>query len=736
MDIIRICLGRLLAVLGVLFWPYAGVLADTTFVAGDNVEGTWTATGSPYVVTGNLTVLAGDSLEIGSGTRVYFAGAFGMSVQGYLGADGTEGDSVVFTTDTLLNPGKWRGLSFPNAHDSSFIRYALFENAYSIGPLNADSLGGAIYCSAGTVLRIEHSSFRYNYSGLAGGAVYYTSATCWMDSCNFYRNSTGRDGGGLFLNNTFGSVVTNVHLRANSALNNGGGIYTRGTTPVISRCVLDSNFAQINGGGISFKNSFAHLDSSTLIANSGGSHGGGMSFEQSYVEVFDCVIQANYTLNFDGGGAYIWESSPHFLRCQVLYNVSADDGGGIHTYRSTSDGLFEQCEVRGNAAAGEGAGIWVTLDGSPVFSECIVRQNNAGTYGGGVFVRYGALPTFIDCEIDSNMAGLQGGGLSILQSIPTIVDCKIRHNTATAEGGGLNLWEAADATLERCEITGNSAGLSGGGVSVNQSDLRAENCLITGNSSATAGGGVATTNAGGIDFEHCTIAGNAGGELRIESSSVDVENCILGAVAGGDALYLGAVPTARITYSTLHGTIAFEGNDPASGPPWIGVLTAVNGNGDSCDTYFNVLSDPQFVDTASGDWTLFAGSSSIGAGNWNELPTDISGNSRPQPAGTLPDMGAYESASGLAPTGLFGLLGGALGPGEIKVVADVRIDTTATLTVAPGTTVLFCGPSSLQLRGNLQAVGVVTDSIRFVTDTLTNPGRWRGIEGECQRVAE
>jgi len=66
----------------------------------------------------------------------------------------------------------------------------------------------------------------------------------------------------------------------------------------------------------------------------------------------------------------------------------------------------------------------------------------------------------------------------------------------------------------------------------------------------------------------------------------------------------------------------------------------------------NIDEDPLFADTLNNDFhipnsspCITAGIDSIGiAGFWYYAPlTDIEGNPRPNPAGTLPDMGAYES---------------------------------------------------------------------------------------------
>ncbi len=702
-------------------------LADSTFVPAGNVEGIWSQDESPYVVQGNLTVLAAESLTIEPGVRVYFAGAYSLGILGYFAVGGTPDDSVVFTTDTLANPSRWRGLSLSNANDSSYIRYAVIENALAPGPGSADSIGGGLLVTGGTTLRLEHCSFYQNKAELAGGALYVTASTLLMDSCYFERNAARAEGGAMYIHNNIGTIISDTRAFKNVSTNgSGGGAYVRGASPMLVHCTFDSNYARVNGGGIMFKNCTARIDSSVMQGNNGRGHGGGIACESSSPLIYDCTIEANYTTDFDGGGVYAWESSPHMLRCRVLYNRSADDGGGIHSYRETSNGLFEQCEVRGNTAAGEGAGIWVTLDGAPTFNDCIVKQNTAGLYGAGVFLRSNAHPTFTNCDFDSNTSLGNGGGLSIRQSQPTLTDCRIRWNTADAEGGGVHLWEAADATFNSCEISSNSSDLNGGGISTNQSTLNATNCLFANNQTAALGGGLATANSSKIYLQHCTIGGSVNGGMRLESTVADIENSIV-AQSMGDNLYFDAAGASRIAYSLLQGNIQYATNDPTNGPALLGSIVAVNANGDSCDTYFNLFDDPQFEDAASGNWSLEAGSPAVGAGNWNMLSEDLSGAIRPQPAMTLPDMGALESADGFSPDGLFGPLSGSLGPNTIKVVANVVVDSSNTLTILPGTTLLFCGPSGMEVTGIVTALGAFTDSIAFMTDTVTNPGRWRGV---------
>ncbi|MDP6275530.1 MAG: Ig-like domain-containing protein, partial [Candidatus Marinimicrobia bacterium] len=59
--------------------------------------------------------------------------------------------------------------------------------------------------------------------------------------------------------------------------------------------------------------------------------------------------------------------------------------------------------------------------------------------------------------------------------------------------------------------------------------------------------------------------------------------------------------------------------------------------------------DPRFVDTANGDYHLADWSPCIGTGLDTSIvsSTDIEGNPRPNPAGSNPDMGAYENSLGI-----------------------------------------------------------------------------------------
>ena len=62
-------------------------LADTP-VPGGNVSGTWTVTGSPYNVQGNITIQADSTLTIEPGVEVIFQALYSLTVNGLLEAVG------------------------------------------------------------------------------------------------------------------------------------------------------------------------------------------------------------------------------------------------------------------------------------------------------------------------------------------------------------------------------------------------------------------------------------------------------------------------------------------------------------------------------------------------------------------------------------------------------------------------------------------------------------------------
>ena len=87
-----------LFVLFVIFTPTA--LAQTEVSGLIPFSTTWTSDLSPYLVVGDVQIPEGVSLTIDPGVEIWFSGAYEILVQGNIVANGTESDSIVFTSST------------------------------------------------------------------------------------------------------------------------------------------------------------------------------------------------------------------------------------------------------------------------------------------------------------------------------------------------------------------------------------------------------------------------------------------------------------------------------------------------------------------------------------------------------------------------------------------------------------------------------------------------------------
>ncbi|MBN2477406.1 MAG: lamin tail domain-containing protein [Pirellulales bacterium] len=137
----------------------------------------------------------------------------------------------------------------------------------------------------------------------------------------------------------------------------------------------------------------------------------------------------------------------------------------------------------------------------------------------------------------------------------------------------------------------------------------------------------------------------------------------------------------------------------------------------------NVNADPLFVDTASHDYHLQAGSPSIDAGDPND-PLD--------PDGTRADQGYYAGEGGqFAPQIIPGghithdtILIASGGP--YRVTGDVIVDAGITMTIYAGTTVFFEPGTGLTINGRLVAEGTEYDEIRLTA--VPGSGYWDGVQ--------
>jgi hypothetical protein len=331
----------------------------------------------------------------------------------------------------------------------------------------------------------------------------------------------------------------------------------------------------------------------------------------------DSILVADGTYRGDGnknldfrGKAITVQSENGPANC-IIDCENSGRGFGFHSGEGPNSVLSGFTIMRGQAYGGAGISC---ENSSPGIANCVITENYGdASGGGGIRVEHGS-PTISNCSITRNSTRWFGGGILSYASSPIILDCNITENTA-AEGGGIHCVHPGLTNITRCKIGKNRA-TTGAGVQINSAAATIENSLINNN----MGAGISILNPSEANIRSCTIASNSVG-VSVGQGTVTIGNSILW---GNTIAQLQRVPyqgSITVHHSALDG--GWEGN----------------GNLDVA---------PLFADPAKEDYHLGGQSPCIGAGiTAGAPPTDIDGNPRPNPAGSHPDMGAYESPSAI-----------------------------------------------------------------------------------------
>lgn len=369
----------------------AGLIADTTIPAG-NVSGTWSVSGSPYLVNGDLTIPNGQSLIIQPGVEVRFSGAYRLLVDGWLNAVGTQ-DSIRFTT--IASDIKWRGIWFANtsaANDSSLIvRCVLTNGNANLNPDANERSGGLLRVMGFSKLRVERSRFS-DSTASDGGAIFTKgasfpirqclfknlSASGWggaiyaadpspaqssllIDGCEFHDCTTGGVGGSIaFYGGTNNRVANSTIYRghayqggaiawwwsdgivdgctiyANYSYERGGGIYGRESTVSITGNTIYGQYYTTDwynptGGGIGCSGGSYHIEGNRIYNNSTVYGGGGIGGTNCTLKIYNNLITGNYSA-YNGGGISLYDcwGLENRIYNNTLSANSSYDGGGIY----------------------------------------------------------------------------------------------------------------------------------------------------------------------------------------------------------------------------------------------------------------------------------------------------------------------------------------------------------------------------------------------------------------------
>jgi hypothetical protein len=673
------------------------VVSQTIIPPGD-VFGIWTLANDPYLIQGDIQIPVDSTLTIEPGVTLEFQGHFGLYVEGNIMAIGTITDSILFTVsdtsgfqNTQTEQGGWKGIRFinpPNNQDSSLIDYCRLEFGKAVGldwPFNS---GGAIAVINRNEVRIAHSLLIHNLAGgtngPSGGAIHISGSNIRMDN-NVIAYNSAELGGGLHVHMSDVIFTQNV-IEQNSATD-GGGVWMYGSTPTFSEDDILDNDATLSGGGILMFEAqegtvFTAVEFSGNQANWGGGLGAAGStfrFDQSTfsdnhvswlgggiaADYCDIIVVSSMFLNDTtpdtGGAMHLDHSNVQLTETEFAQNA-AFNGGAMNLFFSHLE--LDDCIFRENYATGNGGAIHIfNSDLVSEFTRFI--QNTAVNEAGAIYYLSDSLEFGSPYEVrltgtsfEENTALFNGGGAIFRQpngdlGIQLVIEeCSFTGNFSD-RNSAMQVQDYNDFIFANNRVTDNSSGIRTSGVVFNRSTGFVSNSIFARNITTSGTAGCALTGQSKVDFMHCLFTENISGTaasfyMRLGSEGT-ATNCIFWNTESKQIRVDGIVDTLPSSI-TLNNCLVRNGVDSILLDSFSTITWGLA----------NIVSDPLFFNTTSGDYHLSDGSVCIGAGiasieiNGTLLespPFDLDGQSRPNPTGSNPDLGPFESELGI-PTGM------------------------------------------------------------------------------------
>jgi hypothetical protein len=303
-------------------------------------------------------------------------------------------------------------------------------------------------------------------------------------------------------------------------------------------------------------------------------------------------IAANYDMR-PGGGIYCHSSSPTIKNNILIGNVAHNAAGGAIFCGSNTTPIITHNVITGNSS-NQGGGICCALS-SPIISNNTLSDNHAAYEGGGIACHY--------------------------YSYPTIHYNIITGNSCDGRGGGIDLWWQCGGQISNNLIADNLA-QNGGGIGCHESSPIIKNNTISRN--------YASSSCGGI--------------LCYYKSSPLITNNVISSNLQGWGIYCEWESNPAILHNNVWDNL--DGNF-IDCPAGVGDTSwGTNINGIPCDSFYNIIRDPLFVDTLN-DFRLQEGSPCIDAGDNSVAPnSDLDGNARVvdgnEDDSAVVDMGAYK----------------------------------------------------------------------------------------------
>ena len=321
----------------VLFLFFSINISAQTTVNG-NQSGIWTVENSPYNVTGNIVVPDGEILTIEAGTEVNFQAYYKLTVLGTLNANGTETDSIFFTTDNQTTG--WGGISLGQsisgnvtpADGVSNFSYCKFEYGKTLSDGEYPDIHGGAIRMINSDAVYSNCVFANNssFSGEGmGGAIYAINTgssdnpvTMFTD-CKFIHNVGYSEGGAIKFTSDFNTEITNCEFIENTTNYGGGAIcFYSVVDPSVVNCLFANNITNYDNGG--------------AVKSLG--NGNTISFK-------NCTMAGNKAFGGSGGAAALYYTDVDFVNCIAYNNSSQYDDDNVYIDAGGSSATVNYCDM-------------------------------------------------------------------------------------------------------------------------------------------------------------------------------------------------------------------------------------------------------------------------------------------------------------------------------------------------------------------------------------------------------
>jgi hypothetical protein len=356
-----------------------------------------------------------------------------------------------------------------------------------------------------------------------------------------------------------------------------------GSTAVLDGVVVERGAADFDGGGVFVANASPVFLRCVFRDNTGG---GGAAVSVTAAGGFGasprfegCVFDQNAALGLGGAVALRDGAAARFEGCRFTANT-AQFGGAVGMFNASAE--FVACGFALNEAGGNSGAVDAFSSSHVVATDCAFVSNRAGTAGaggGGAMIVHTLSTAALDgCRFENNQASGTGGAVWVQGSVVTATGCTFSGNSCGDGGGGLSLYGGSDLNISASGFVNNSARF-GGGIVVGDSRIVADRVAFTGNDATQFfGGGLDLFNPRNSILTSCAFTGNgasdSGGAVSVAGDTLLMVNCTL---AANQATLFGGGVSMFNTTVTVANTVLFGNVAPAAGSPQDAQVTRFSG---------------------------------------------------------------------------------------------------------------------------------------------------------------